>query len=397
MLKIIIFIVSALLASQIALAQNANRLDSFINRNYVNGDVQLNEYLPLLKGKRVALVANQSSVFNNIHLADTLLALGIKVKKVFSPEHGFRGKADAGEHVKNVKDFKTGLTIISLYGKNYKPKPADLKDIDVIVYDLQDVGARFYTYISTLFYTLQSAAELNKEYIILDRPNPNGFYVDGPVLDDSCKSYVGIIPIPIVHGCTVAELAQMMIGEGWLKTKKNPAIKVINVKNYKHDDLIELPIKPSPNLPNLASIILYPSLCLFEGTDISVGRGTEKPFQIYGHPTFPITEFSFTPVTKPGASKNPPFQDQKCNGYDVSEKVFDVYSNKKIELSFIMNAYKMFPDKSKFFNNYFKNLAGTKELKQMIIEGKSEEEIRKSWNPKLDEYKAKRDKYLIYK
>jgi len=261
MLKIIIFIVSALLASQIALAQNANRLDPFINRNYVNGDVQLNEYLPLLKGKRVALVANQSSVFNNIHLADTLLALGIKVKKVFSPEHGFRGKADAGEHVKNVKDFKTGLTIISLYGKNYKPKPADLKDIDVIVYDLQDVGARFYTYISTLFYTLQSAAELNKEYIILDRPNPNGFYVDGPVLEDSCKSYVGIIPIPIVHGCTVAELAQMMIGEGWLKTKKNPAIKVINVKNYKHDDLIELPIKPSPNLPNLASIILYPSLC----------------------------------------------------------------------------------------------------------------------------------------
>jgi uncharacterized protein YbbC (DUF1343 family) len=396
MLKIIIFIVSALFAFQIALAQNNNGLEPFINRSYINGDAQLNEYLPLLQGKRVALIANQSSVFKNTHLADTLLALGVKVKKVFSPEHGFRGKADAGEHVKNIKDFKTGLTIISLYGKNYKPKPADLKDVDVFIYDLQDVGARFYTYISTLYYTLQSAAELNKEYIILDRPNPNGFYVDGPVLEDSCKSYVGIIPIPIVHGCTVAELARMMIEEGWLKTLKRPDVKIISVKNYKHDDLIELPVKPSPNLPNIESIVLYPSLCLFEGTDISVGRGTDTPFQIYGHPTFPKTEFSFIPVSTPGASKNPPFQDQKCNGYDVTTSVLDIYQNKKMKLSFIMNAYQNFPNKSTFFNNYFKNLSGTKELKQMIIDGKSESEIRYSWESKLNEYKLKRQKYLLY-
>jgi uncharacterized protein YbbC (DUF1343 family) len=396
MLKIIIFIVSALFAFQIALAQNNNGLEPFINRSYINGDAQLNEYLPLLQGKRVALIANQSSVFKNTHLADTLLALGVKVKKVFSPEHGFRGKADAGEHVKNIKDFKTGLTIISLYGKNYKPKPADLKDVDVFIYDLQDVGARFYTYISTLYYTLQSAAELNKEYIILDRPNPNGFYVDGPVLEDSCKSYVGIIPIPIVHGCTVAELARMMIEEGWLKTLKRPDVKIISVKNYKHDDLIELPVKPSPNLPNIESIVLYPSLCLFEGTGISVGRGTDTPFQIYGHPTFPKTEFSFIPVSTPGASKNPPFQDQKCNGYDVTTSVLDIYQNKKMKLSFIMNAYQNFPNKSTFFNNYFKNLSGTKELKQMIIDGKSESEIRYSWESKLKEYKLKRQKYLLY-
>ena len=396
MLKIIIFIVSALFAFHSALAQNNNGLEPFINRSYINGDAQLNEYLPLLQGKRVALIANQSSVFKNTHLADTLLALGVKVKKVFSPEHGFRGKADAGEHVKNIKDFKTGLTIISLYGKNYKPKPADLKDVDVFIYDLQDVGARFYTYISTLYYTLQSAAELNKEYIILDRPNPNGFYVDGPVLEDSCKSYVGIIPIPIVHGCTVAELARMMIEEGWLKTLKRPDVKIISVKNYKHDDLIELPVKPSPNLPNIESIVLYPSLCLFEGTDISVGRGTDTPFQIYGHPTFPKTEFSFIPVSTPGASKNPPFQDQKCNGYDVTTSVLDIYQNKKMKLSFIMNAYQNFPNKSTFFNNYFKNLSGTKELKQMIIDGKSESEIRYSWESKLNEYKLKRQKYLLY-
>jgi len=364
--------------------------------NVKNADTRLGIYLPLLKGKKVAMVANQSSVISGVSLVDTLLSLGINIKKVFSPEHGFRGNADAGEHIKNSKDLKTGIAIISLYGKNYKPKPNDLKDIDIIVYDLQDVGARFYTYISTLFYTMQAATENNIDYLVLDRPNPNGFYVDGPVLQDSCKSYVGVIPIPIVHGCTVGELAQMIVGEGWLKTNKKLKLQVIQVENYTHKTLIEPAIKPSPNLPTIESILLYPSLCLFEGTVISLGRGTQFPFQLYGHPKFPETNFKFVPISIAGASKNPPYQNDTCYGFIVKEDAYKLPIEKQINWNYLLNAYRLFPDKEHFFNTYFKNLAGNNQLKRLIINGATAEEIRESYKNELTDYKKKRVKYLLY-
>ena len=382
-----LFLVQSLLAQNIT-----------FNTSVVTGADQLNEYLPLLKGKRVGVAANQTSVIKNTHIVDTLLSLGIKVVRVFSPEHGFRGVADAGEHLKSYKDAKTGVPIISLYGKHYKPKPSEVKDLDIILFDIQDVGARFYTYISTMHYLMESCAENHKTFLLLDRPNPNGFMIDGPVLDTvDAKSFVGMHPIPIVHGCTIGELAQMVNEEGWLKHKVKCDLKIIKLKDWKHSDLYQLPIKPSPNLPSFNSILFYPSLCLFEGTKISMGRGTEKPFEQFGHPGLKGYDYSFTPRSITGASKNPPFESRECFGKLLNDSDAQIIlSQKQIQLKWLLECYEGFGKSDTLFNNFFKRLAGTKELKKQILSGMNEDAIRASWQPALDAYKEKRKKYLLY-
>ena len=352
-------------------------------------------YLHLIKDKKVGLVVNQTSVLtqkNNLHLVDFLLQSGQQVKKVYVPEHGFRGDADAGEVVNNEIDKKTGLPVISLYGNNKKPSPDAMSGIDVMVYDLQDVGVRFYTYISTLHYVMEACAEQNIPLIILDRPNPNGDYVDGPVLEKGFTSFVGMHPIPVVHGLTVGELAGMINGEGWLKNNVKADITVIKTDNWKHQNAYSLPIKPSPNLPNDVSIRLYPSLCFFEGTDVSVGRGTYFPFQVYGYPDKQFGDFSFTPKSIEGMSKNPPHQNKTCYGKDLREASLD----HRFSLAYLLDAYEKSGKKEKFFNNFFDKLAGTDKLRKDILAGKSEEEIRQSWQKDLTAYKNMREKYLIY-
>jgi uncharacterized protein YbbC (DUF1343 family) len=366
------------------------------NDNIKPGAYRTDLYLPLLKGKRVAIVGNQTSMVGRLHLLDTLISLGIKVNKVFSPEHGFRGTEDAGAKIKSQIDKKTGLPIISLYGKNYKPKPADLADVDLVIFDIQDVGARFYTYLSTLHYVMEACAENNKTLIVLDRPNPNGYFVDGPVLEAKNKSFVGLHPVPIVYGMTIGEYARMINGEGWLKDSVKCSLQVISLDGYTHKDFYSLPVKPSPNLPNMASVYLYPSLALFEGTIVSVGRGTEFPFQVIGHPTLEKAEFTFTPKSTPGA-KNPMYKDTLCHGIDL--RVFGaeyMKFNRHLYLSWLLDSYKNTPDKSRYFNNYFNSLAGNSALKQQVIDGLSEDEIRKSWEPALGDFKTMRKKYLLY-
>ncbi len=355
------------------------------------------DYLKIIKGKNVGIVANQSSLIGSTHLVDSLLKLDVNLRKVFCPEHGFRGNADAGELVKNYKDSKTQLPVISLYGNSKKPQVKDLKGLQYIIFDLQDVGARFYTYISTLHYVMEACAENDIALIVLDRPNPNGFYVDGPVREDAFSSFVGMDPIPVVHGLTIGEYAKMCNGEGWLSNGKICALTVIPCANYSHSMYYDLPVPPSPNLPNMVSVYLYPSLCFFEGTKVSLGRGTEKPFQQIGHPKLPNTDYTFTPVSKPGASKNPPLMNQKCYGFDFSEYgEIMAKVERKINLFWLIETYKSFPDKEDFFMPYFNTLAGNATLKQQIIDGKSEEEIRKSWQPALEDYKNLRKKYLLY-
>lgn len=353
---------------------------------------QTEEYLPYLKGKSVGMVVNQTSIIGQTHLVDTLRSHEINITKVFAPEHGFRGEADAGATIKSGMDEKTGLPIISLYGKNKKPSSEQLKNLDVVIFDIQDVGARFYTYISTMHYVMEACAENNIPLMILDRPNPNGMYVDGPILEMEHQSFVGMHPIPILHGLTVAELAQMINGEKWLKNEIQCELKIIKNKNYNHNDSYSLPIKPSPNLPNDLSIALYPSLCLFEGTVISVGRGTEKPFQQIGHPLLTEFEHTFTPVSMPGSSVHPPFEDEKCYGLDFESKDFE----DGISLKYLIEFYKSFPEKDEFFNSFLTKLAGTESLRQQIEAGFSEEEIKMSWQAGLKEYKELREKYLIY-
>lgn len=353
-------------------------------------------YFDFLKDKKVGVVANHTSMINKTHLVDSLLKLGVNVTKVFSPEHGFRGKADAGERVQSDMDAKTGLPLISLYGKNKKPSVEQIKDLDVVIFDIQDVGARFYTYISTMHYVMEACAENDVELIVLDRPNPNGHYVGGPILQQEFKSFVGMHPVPIVHGMTVGEYAQMVNGEHWLKDSVQCELKVINCANYDHVSYYELPIKPSPNLPNMSSIYLYPSLCLFEGTTISVGRGTDKPFQIIGHPDITIKDFSFTPESRAGA-KSPKLLGELCYGYDLS-----VYGNNemkekaRLNLAWLMEFYSNFSNKENFFKPFFYKLSGNMLLEEQIKSGSSEEEIRKSWKKGLSEFKLIRKKYLIY-
>ncbi len=367
-------------------------------KNVIVGAERIDQYLSLLKGKSVGLVVNQTSVIGSTHLLDTLLSLGIDVELVFAPEHGFRGTADAGEHVSNGVDPKTKTAIVSLYGDNKKPKPGQLKDLDMLVFDIQDVGVRFYTYISTLQYVMEACAENNKPLVILDRPNPNGHYVDGPVLDTQYRSFVGMQPIPVVHGMTIGEYAKMLNGEKWLDNEEQCTLTVIPCLNYDHKTFYALPVKPSPNLPNMTAIYLYPSLCFFEGTNnVSLGRGTEKPFQIYGSDLFPDNlPYSFTPKSMDGA-KNPPLLDKQCFGYDLSNIPLDTLRKQKFTLKYLLNAYKLSSDKSKFFNSFFIKLSGKGSLRVQTEKGLSEKAIKLSWKVQLAQFKEIRKKYLLYK
>ena len=355
------------------------------------------EYLPLLQNKKVGLVVNQTSVVGNTHLLDTLIALKINVVKVFAPEHGFRGTADAGESVKSGIDAKTKTPIISLYGNNKKPKPEQLVDVDILLFDIQDVGVRFYTYISTLEYVMEACAENNKSLIVLDRPNPNGYYIDGPILETTQKSFIGMQQIPIVYGMTIGEYAQMLNGEKWLTNKAQCKLTVIKNQNYDHNTFYSLPIKPSPNLPNIQSIYLYPSLCFFEGTNtVSLGRGTDFPFQIYGSPDFPKNlSYNFTPIPKEGA-KTPPLLNQKCYGYNLSEINLDTLKQQKFTLKYLINAYQLSSAKPTFFTSFFEKLAGTSTLRKQIESGMNENAIKKTWQKDLNCFKLIRKKYLLY-
>jgi len=383
---------------QIIFAQNAGNI---LYRTVTSNDVKVgaertDQYFPLLKGKRIAVVANQTSMIGKVHLVDCLIKAGFDVKKVFAPEHGFRGEAEAGQQFENYTDKQTGISVISLYGKDFKPHATDLNDVDIVIFDIQDVGVRFYTYISTMHYVMEACAENKKTFLVLDRPNPNGFYVDGPVLEKEFKSFIGMHPVPIVHGLTVAEYALMINGEGWLKNGVKCDLKYVTVDNYNHTYYYILPAKPSPNLPNMNAVYLYPSLGLFEGTMMSVGRGTEKPFQVVGHPELKSGTFTFTPQSVP-ETKDPLLKGQKCYGYDLSDfaELF-IKNYKQLYLFWIMGAYENVASKDKFFNSTFDKLAGNAALKKQIMEGKSEEEIKKTWQPGLDNYKKIRRKYLLY-
>ncbi|HEV3413739.1 MAG TPA: DUF1343 domain-containing protein [Puia sp.] len=396
------------------------------------GADQLDQYLPLLQGQSVAVFANATSMIGITHLVDTLIRLGIHVKKIFSPEHGFRGDADAGATVANQTDPRTGIPVISLYGSKVKPTPDDLADVDVLLYDIQDVGVRFYTYISSMQRFLEAAIENDRPLIILDRPDPNGSYVDGPILDTKFRSFVGMQPIPVVYGMTIGEYARMLIGEQWLDPavtnqlntihainqsadridslmhalRKRPVnirlndfrLIVIPCLNYTHKSRYTLPVPPSPNLPNMQSVYLYPSLCLFEGTAVSLGRGTSKPFQQFGSPSFPPGQYSFTPVSTAGAH-NPPLLGQLCNGFDLSQVNVAKETGNRWSLKWILKAYSLYPDKAHFFNgngSTFDRLAGSAILEEQIRQGLTEEEIRKTWEPALSNFKKIRKKYLIY-
>lgn len=376
--------------------QNAESTNHLLKTNaIVTAAERIETYLSFLKAKRVAIVANQTSLVNDVHLTDTLLNLGINVVKVFAPEHGFRGDADAGKYVQNGKDLKSGLPVISLYGKNKKPSVSDLSDVDVVVFDIQDVGARFYTYISTMHYVMEACAEQGKWMVVLDRPNPNGHYVDGVVLKEEFASFVGMHPIPIVHGLTVGELAQMINGEGWLKNGVKCSLNVVPCSGYSHRTFYELPVKPSPNLPNSRAVYLYPSLCLFEGTQVSVGRGTDKQFQVIGSPKHNYP-FTFTPESKPGATQ-PLFENTTCKGFDLSDLPLEELRRlRHIDLSWLIKLYRDYPAKSEFFIPFFDKLAGSAELQKQIKAGWTEEQIRMSWQTDLDIYKKKRKKYLLY-
>ncbi|MCX8491148.1 MAG: DUF1343 domain-containing protein [Cyclobacteriaceae bacterium] len=356
------------------------------------GAEQLDVLLPKIQGKRVALLVNHTAVIRGTHLVDTLQKRGITIKKILSPEHGFRGNADAGETVTDGVDTKTGLPVISLYGNNKKPTVEQLGDVDIIIFDIQDVGVRFFTYISSLHYLMEACAEQNKKLIVLDRPNPNGNYIDGPVLDPALKSFVGMHPIPIVHGLTVGELAQMINGEGWLEGKRKCELEIIKLKNYTHQIAYTLPIKPSPNLPNHQSVLFYPSTCLFEGTVLSVGRGTQHPFEWIGHPDLKNQPFQFTPVSIDGMAKKPPHENLVCFGIDLNKEK----TGNEISLKYIIQLYQQFPDKEKFFIPYFDKLAGVKSLKEQIKKGMTERQIKATWKKDLDFYKTIRKKYLIY-
>lgn len=359
------------------------------------GSSRLELYINKLEDKNVGVIANQTSIINGTHLIDTLISKGVNVIKIFTPEHGFRGTADEGASINNSIDEKTQLPIISLYGNNKKPNETQLKDIDILIFDLQDVGTRFYTYISTMTYIMEAAAENNIPLIVLDRPNPNGFYVDGPVLEPENKSFVGLHQVPIVYGLTIGEYALMVNGEYWLSDSLQCDLTIIPLGNYDRNAIYELPVKPSPNLPNWESVYLYPSLCFFEGTIVSVGRGTEFPFQVYGHPKM-TDDFVFTPRQSDGR-RAPLLCDEECHGEYLMTYAHDFKRNKnQINLSWIINAYNQLKEEGKFFNNFFVKLSGTNELQQQIEQGMTEKEIRATWKEGLDNYKKIRKKYLMY-
>jgi uncharacterized protein YbbC (DUF1343 family) len=355
------------------------------------------KYLPELKGRTIGIVANQTSTVGGRHLVDTLLALGVNIKAVFAPEHGFRGDADAGAKVSDAKDTRTGLPIISLYGKNMKPTKAQLAGINMVVFDIQDVGARFYTYISTMSYMMEACAEQGIPFMVLDRPNPNGHYVDGPILDTAFRSFVGMHPVPVVHGMTMAEYALMVNGEGWLKGGIRCELRTIAMEGYERSMEYVLPEKPSPNLPNMRSIYLYPSICFFEGTVISEGRGTPFPFQLFGHPELTKGDTTFTPVATAGAS-SPKLKDKLCRGTSLASVAPDsIRAQGRLQLAQLISAYQHFPDKEKFFRaDFFDKLAGSSKLRKQIIAGVTEPQIRASWEDGLQRFRKVREKYLLY-
>lgn len=389
------------LISSCAQSQSESPIEDLpaVEKEIVVGAERTTEYLSQIRGENihVGVLGNQTSLIGHTHLVDSLLRLGVQIDKVFSPEHGFRGDADAGEHVGNYIDKQSGLPVISLYGKNKKPTNEQLQNLDIVLFDIQDVGARFYTYISTLHYLMEACTENNIKLFVLDRPNPNGGYVDGPVLDLKYKSFVGMHPVPIVHGMTIGEYAGMINGEGWLGEGKQCDLTVIACENYSHSaNYLALPVPPSPNLRSASSIKLYPSLCLLEATTVSVGRGTDGPFERYGHPDFPETGFSFTPVPGYG-SKDPKLNGKKCNGYDLRETAL-LDTVQQLNLSYLIRASEnlkgsVFVDQERFFNL----LAGNAQLLKQLLNGTPEEEIRRSWEPELAAYKQMRLKYLLYK
>ena len=362
----------------------------------ISGDQQFDVYLPLLQNKKIGVVAHHASMIGDVHLVDTLKKSGINIIKIFCPEHGFRGKADAGEIIPDDIDLATGIPIFSLYGKFKKPPNEELQHIDVMVFDLQDVGVRYFTYISTLTYVMEACAENGIPLLVLDRPNPNGFYVDGPVLEEEFTSFVGLHKIPVVYGMTIGEYALMVNGEAWLNSLLSCHLTVIPLKKYKRNYIVDLPIKPSPNLPNWKAVYLYPSLCLFEGTIMSVGRGTDEPFQVYGHPGFSIGSFTFTPEPRPGAMK-PKLMGETCYGQNLKGYA-ENYSKMpmQLNLSWIIESYKLLHRDHNFFTSYFEKLAGTDKLRKQIEAGKTEMNIRKSWDPDLNIFLEIREKYLLY-
>lgn len=357
------------------------------------------EYVPLLRGERIALVVNHTSTIGDVHLVDSLQSLGLQLVKIFAPEHGFRGAADAGATIRDGVDQQSGLPIKSLYGKNKKPSAEDLADVDLILFDIQDVGARFYTYISTLFYVMEAASSHGKRVMVLDRPNPNGHLIDGPVLKPGFSSFVGIAPIPVAHGLTVGEFARMVNGEGWLPGNLRTDLTVIPMKNYAHELPYELPVAPSPNLPNARSVYLYPSLCFFEGTAVSVGRGTRKQFQLYGHPRFSAGNIRFTPTPGPG-SANPKLEGQLCRGFDLTLLSPEETRRPSLQLDYLVNAHQDLKEQGvDFFTraDFFDLLAGTDELRLRISAGDSAEAIRAGWAADLADYRVLRSKYLLYR
>ncbi len=360
------------------------------------GSDQTEVYLPMLENRRIAVMANQTTMVGNRHLVDTLVSLGIDVKKIFSAEHGFRGNEADGTLIKDGKDPVTGLPIISLYGKNRKPTPTQLSDIDIVVFDIQDVGARFYTFISSMHYLMEACAENGKEFLVLDRPNPNGNYIDGPILEKGFESFVGMHPVPVVHGMTVAEYARMINGEGWLKDSLKCNLSWVPCKNYKHKSEYIPPVPPSPNLPNIQAIRLYPSLAFFEGTIVSEGRGTDFPFQVFGYPEFNGGDFEYTPISRPGASVQPKFENQKCKGIDLRGYLPEEGNWEGLRLEWLIQAYNDSGDKGNFFKPYFEKLAGTDQFRKDIEAGLTIDEIKQKWEKDLEEYQALRAKYVLY-
>lgn len=374
-----------------------SRLREKTDKHIVVGAARIKRYLPMLENKKVGIIANHSSKIGNTHLIDTLVSLGVNVTKIFAPEHGFRGNAGAGEHVSNSIDAKTGIEVVSLYGKNKKPTQQQLENIDIMLFDIQDVGVRFYTYISTMTYAMEACAEKKIPFLVLDRPNPNGHYVDGPVLKPQYKSFVGLHSVPVVYGMTMAEYALMVNNENWLKNGLKCDLHYVLCLGYDHQVLYQLPIAPSPNLPTMSSVYLYPSLCFFEGTPISVGRGTQKPFQQYGHPNLKNGTISFIPQND-SINKHPKLAGKTCNGHDLqSFGMIYIKSYRKLYLFWLLDAYKNYPDNADFFTTFFNTLAGNSEFKQQIINNVSEENIRKSWENDIKNFKKIRKKYLLYK
>jgi uncharacterized protein YbbC (DUF1343 family) len=362
------------------------------------GAWQTAEYLSELQGRKIGMVVNHTSTIGAMHTVDSLLALGIDIRKIFAPEHGFRGQADAGDHISDEKDPETGISIVSLYGEKQEPSAQDLAELDLIVFDIQDVGARFYTFISTLHYVMNACARYQKPLIVFDRPNPNSHYIDGPIREEAFKSFVGMHPVPVVYGMTIGEYAQLINGEGWLDNASTCQLRVIKCHHYDHETMYPLPVAPSPNLPNLRSILLYPSLCYFEGTPLSIGRGTTTQFQVIGHPDIPDAGYEFTPKSMFGAAR-PKLENQLCHGVDLTVlEEEDIFRQRQINLNYVIDFYRKFPDKSSFFNanGWFDRLAGTTSLREQIVAGKTADEIRASWQPGLAEFNKIRTKYLLY-